>query len=176
MMAQNLMWLEGLTRGRQRAAMAVGVAVTLAVSAAPCSDVHAASAASASGVADGRSSGATHDGPSATDVAQDLATCESAVSVERPPLSALATCRGVATAPWETNHTRIDAHILLGRALGRLDRFAEALDTVHAAKRLNADDPDIYGFEAWVLLNLQRLEDARAAAQTAIRLDPRGVA
>ena len=41
MMAQNLMWLEGLTRGRQRAAMAVGVAVTLAVSAAPCSDVHA---------------------------------------------------------------------------------------------------------------------------------------
>ena len=71
---------------------------------------------------------------------------------------------------------RIDAHILLGRALGRLDRFAEALDTVHAAKRLNADDPDIYGFEAWVLLNLQRLEDARAAAQTAIRLDPRGVA
>ena len=156
--------------------MAVGVAVALAVSAAPCSDVHAASAASASGVADGRSSSATHDGPSATDVAQDLAACESAVSVERPPLSALATCRGVATAPWETNHTRIDAHILLGRALGRLDRFAEALDTVQAAKRLNADDPDIYGFEAWVSLNLQRLEDARAAAQTAIRLDPRGAA
>ena len=111
-------------------------------------DLQAAPEAAASQSADRGPSATAGDGPG-TQVAQDLATCQSAIEVERPTASALATCRGVATAPWETNHTRVDAYIALGRALGRLGRFAEALDAAYAAKSLNTEHAGLRLFEAW---------------------------
>ena len=118
----------------------------------------------------------TREVGAATQIAQNLAGCRDAVSVERPGAAALATCRGVATAPWETNHTRVDAYIALGRALGRLGRFASALDAAYAAKALNLDTADLFLFEAWVLLKLNRLPEANAAARRAIQTDPRDAA
>ena len=79
-------------------------------------------------------------------------------------------------APWETNHTRADAHIALGRALGRLGRLAEALDAAQAAIALNPNDPKTHLFDAWVLLKLNRLTEAGEVAKTALGLDPHDAA
>ncbi len=169
MTAQSPTRLGRLTHGR-RWVVSVCTAVVLVVGGDALNDAFAAPSSAA---AVGRDSSTGQDGTSgggasATEVVQVLSTCARAVNTERPPNSALAICRGVATAPWETNHTRTDAHILLGRALGRLGRFAEALDAAYAAKQLNADDSDVHLFEAWVLLKLRRLDEARRAAQTVV--------
>lgn len=171
MRAQSVTRPGRLARGHRWVA-SVCAAVVLWVGAVSGNDALAASSLFAA--ATGRDSGA--GASPTTEVARDLSSCKSAVGVARPSTAALMICRGVATALWETNHTRIDAYVLLGRALGRLGRFPEALDAAYAAKQLNADDPDTYLFEAWVLLNLHRLEEARGAAQTAIRLSPRDAA
>ena len=154
-----------------------GVAVALFALGANENRARAASGSEAAlSVADSRGSDAARGGGSATQVAQNLAGCRDAVSAERPDAQALATCRGVATAPWETNHTRVDAYIALGRALGRLDRFADALDAAHAAKALNLRTADLFLFEAWVLLKLNRLPEANAAARRAVETDSREAA
>ena len=103
--------------------------------------------------------------------ANDLATCERMLEAGRP--AALHACHDVATASWETNATRVDAYLALGRMLGRLNRFDETLDATRAAIDLAPRDADIFLLETWALLNLNRLIDAREAALTSIRLDGR---
>jgi tetratricopeptide (TPR) repeat protein len=65
-----------------------------------------------------------------------------------------------------------DAHIKLGNALARGERFEEALEQYDQALNLRGDDPEVLMKRATALVNLVRLPEARITVDKAIELEP----
>ncbi len=65
-----------------------------------------------------------------------------------------------------------DAHVKLGNALARGQRFAEAVEQYDRALELLGADPEVLAKRATALVNLDRLPEARVTVEASLELEP----